>query len=178
MLRLTGRPAGAVQAFQQALGAHRPYGGRSDSTGGRDQLASVHNELAWLLATCPDVKLRDPGRAVASARKAVELEPEVGDFWGALGVARYRLGEWGAAIAALEKAESLTPEEDPAIRGFFLAMSHWRLRHEDKARAWYDKAVAWMEKNRPRDEVLIRLRAETEALAGLSELPAEVFVGP
>jgi tetratricopeptide (TPR) repeat protein len=131
-----------------------------------------------VLATCDDREARDPARAVELARKAVELSPEVGDFWSALGVARYRLGEWDAAIAALENAESLTPEEDPATRGFFLAMSHWRLGHADAARAWYDKAVAWMEKNRPRDEALLRFRAEAEALTGPSGLPAKVFVGP
>jgi tetratricopeptide (TPR) repeat protein len=35
----------------------------------------VLNNLAWLLATCPDEQLRDPPRALALARRAAELEP-------------------------------------------------------------------------------------------------------
>jgi hypothetical protein len=88
------------------------------------------------------------------------------------------VGEWDAAVAALDKAESLTPEGDPATRGFFLAMSHWRLRHADKARSWYDKAAAWMERNPPRDRELLHFREEAEALMGLAEMPADVFARP
>jgi Flp pilus assembly protein TadD len=59
--------------------------------------ANSHNNLAWLLATCPDVKLRDPGQAVAHAQKAVELAPGSGTFWNTLGVAQYHNGAWKAA---------------------------------------------------------------------------------
>ena len=57
-------------------------------------------------------------------------------------------------------------------------MAHRRLGREDVARTWYDKAVAWMEKNRPRDEVLVRFRAEAAALLGRDDLPADVFARP
>jgi eukaryotic-like serine/threonine-protein kinase len=166
VLRLTGRPAEAVQAFQQALGAHRPYGGTSDSPGGRDQLASVHNELAWLLATCPDVKSRDPGRAVASARKAVELGPEKGAFWNTLGVAAYRAGDWAEARTALAKSMALGRGGD-AFDWFFLAMAHWQRGEREEARKWYQQAVAWAEKHRPRDEELRRFRGEAAELLGM-----------
>jgi hypothetical protein len=39
-------------------------------------------------------------------------------------------------------------------------MAHRQLGHEDEARMWYDKAVDWMEKNRPDHEELQRFRAE------------------
>src|SRR5262249_13545544 len=54
----------------------------------------AHNALAWLLATCPDAKLRDPERAVELARKAIQLKPEVGIYRKTLGVAHYRAGDW------------------------------------------------------------------------------------
>jgi hypothetical protein len=47
---------------------------------------------------------------------------------------------------------------------FFLAMEHWRLGHVKEARAWYDKAVEWMDKNRPQDEELGSFRAAAEEL--------------
>ena len=38
-----------------------------------------------------------------------------------------------------------------------------------EARKWYDQAVAWMEKERPKDEDLRRCRAEAAALLGLPD---------
>ncbi|MFH1091701.1 MAG: tetratricopeptide repeat protein [Pseudomonadota bacterium] len=38
--------------------------------------ALPHNELAWLLATCPDKKFRDPKRAVELADTAVKIDPK------------------------------------------------------------------------------------------------------
>ena len=40
------------------------------------QIAAAHNDLAWLLATCPDAKVRDAARAVELAKRAVELAPK------------------------------------------------------------------------------------------------------
>ena len=47
---------------------------------------------------------------------------------------------------------------------FFLAMAHWQVGEKDKARQWYAKAVAWMDKNKPTDAELTRFRAEAKAL--------------
>jgi superkiller protein 3 len=164
-LAATGEPAEAVACYDQALRV-------------KPDDAAAQANLAWLLATCQDPKLRDPARAVELARKAVALSPEAGSTWKSLGVARYRVGEWASAIADLEKSEALEPDTHLAFNGFFLAMSHWRLRRLVEARQWYDKAVARMEKSRPGDEEPRRLRAEAGALMGLAELPADVFARP
>ena len=66
--------------------------------------AGSRNMLAWSLATIPDPRLRDPQRALRVAKKAVEQRPQSGDFRNTLGVAHYRVGEWKAAIEALEKS--------------------------------------------------------------------------
>jgi hypothetical protein len=47
---------------------------------------------------------------------------------------------------------------------FFLAMAHARMGDKQEARKWFDRAVAWMEKNRPGDDELRRFRAEAEEL--------------
>src|SRR5262249_12415820 len=80
-----------------------------------------HNRLAWLLATCPDVKVRDPGRAIALARKAVRLEPKNGVYWRTLGHAEHRAGNWESAIAILDKAKALGSPGDN-LEWFPLAM--------------------------------------------------------
>ena len=126
------------------------------------------NALAWLLATCPEPKVRDPRRAVETAKKAVQLAPTEGAYWNTLGAAHYQAGAWKAAVEALMKSVQLRKGGD-SFDFFFLAMAHWQLNEKDKARAWYDQAVAWMDKNSPQDEELKRFRAEAAVLLGTKE---------
>ena len=127
-----------------------------------------HRHFAWLLATSPDAKVRNPQRAIELAKKTVELAPKEGKNWNTLGVAYYRSGDWKGAIAALEKSMELRKSGD-AFDWFFVAMAHWKLDHQKEAREWYEKAVAWMEKNQPKDEELRRFRAEAEELLGMKK---------
>jgi tetratricopeptide (TPR) repeat protein/tRNA A-37 threonylcarbamoyl transferase component Bud32 len=129
-------------------------------------MAEWHNELAWLLANYPGLKLGEPGQAVAHAKKAVELAPGRSDFWNTLGVAQYRNGAWKAAIEALMKSVQIGKGGD-SNDFFFLAMAHGQLNEKEKARAWYDRAVAWMDKYQPQNKELKRFHAEATALLGL-----------
>ena len=121
------------------------------------------NSLAWLLATCPDQKFRDPSRAVELAKKAVELAPKDGSQWNTLGVAQYRAGSRKAASEALNKSMALEKGGN-SFDWFFLAMAHWHLGERDQAREWYRQAIGWMKKNQANNEELRRFRAEAEAL--------------
>ena len=112
--------------------------------------------------------MRDPKQAVAHAQKAVELAPDQADYWNTLGVARYRNGNWKSAIEALMKSAQLRNGGD-SFDFFFLAMAHWKLNEKEKARAWYDQAVAWMDNYSPQDEELKRFRDEAAALLGLAK---------
>ena len=73
----------------------------------RQELASSLNNLAWLLATCPDERIRKPPEAVQVGKRATDLKPLDGHYWGTLGTAYYRSRDWEASIAALDKALSL-----------------------------------------------------------------------
>jgi serine/threonine protein kinase/Tfp pilus assembly protein PilF len=137
--------------------------------------AGVLNGLAWLLATCPEPGLRDAGRAVRLAGQAVEKAPQAGEYGTTLGVARYRAGDWKAAVAALDKSAGRS-QGGSAVDHLFLAMAHRQLGDPDKARQCYDQAVRWMEKNkealekdRPRGEELRRFRSEAEEVLGLTK---------
>jgi tetratricopeptide (TPR) repeat protein/serine/threonine protein kinase len=137
--------------------------------------ASVLNDLAWLLATCPGVKLRDPHRAVVLGGKAVAAAPKTGDYWNTLGVAHYRAGDWKAAITALDKSVKLRQGGD-AVDYLFLAMAHWQLGNRDQARKAYDHAVQWLEKNKQalekdtaRAEEFLRFRIEAEEVLELKK---------
>jgi tetratricopeptide (TPR) repeat protein/serine/threonine protein kinase len=137
--------------------------------------APAHNALAWLLATCPDAKLRDPDQAVKLAQKAVQLGPLEGGSWNTLGVAHYRAGDWKAAITALDKSKELKKGGN-ACDFFFLAMAHGKRGSHDEARKAYDQAVEWLEKNQAalekdqwRGEELRCFRSEAEDVLKLKK---------
>jgi WD40 repeat protein/tetratricopeptide (TPR) repeat protein len=121
--------------------------------------ARSRNNLAWTLATCPDVRFRDPAQAVKMAREAVALIPAQGEYWNTLGAALYRAGSWKEAVAALEKSIEFRGGGD-SFDWFFLAMAQWKLGQKDRARQGLARAVAWMEKNQPSNNELRRFRAE------------------
>jgi serine/threonine protein kinase/WD40 repeat protein len=126
------------------------------------------NNLAWMLVTCPEPKLRNPSRALELAKGAVKLAPQRPHYWNTLGVAHYRAGNWSEAIEKLKKAEELGPDIHFAWNAFFIAMAYCRLAEKQQARAWYERAVSWMERNQPNveqlREELRRFRAEAEEL--------------
>jgi len=108
------------------------------------------------------VAVKHAKTAAELAKKAIELAPKKGGYCNTLGAAQYRAGDWNAAIDALEKSMQLRSGGD-STDWLFLAMAHWQLAHKDEARQWYDKAVEWMDKNKPDHEELRRFRAERVA---------------
>ncbi|MHB8974423.1 MAG: protein kinase domain-containing protein [Pirellulaceae bacterium] len=138
-----------------------------------EKRVQLSNDLAWHLATCPDQNVWRPARAVALAQKAVKLAPKEGMYWNTLGVAQYRTGDHKAALESLTKSMELRSGGNPCD-WYFLTMAHWQLGNKDEARQWYDKAAAWMDKNKPNDEELLRFRAEAaELLATPIKPPAD-----
>jgi Flp pilus assembly protein TadD len=133
--------------------------------------AAACNDLAWLLANCPDLKFRNPRRAVEVARNAVEAAPKQGTFWNTLGVAHYRAGDWKPAIAALEKSMALRGGGD-AWDYCFMAMARWQSGDHDAARKWYGRAVRWQEKNK---EVLEKDRLFAQELRHFRREAEEVL---
>jgi uncharacterized protein HemY len=147
--------AEAVASYREAL-SRKP------------DLAPAHNNLAWLFATCPEISMRDARQAVFHAGRAVELAPGDAGFWNTLGMARYRDGDWKGAITAVKKSMEIAKDSD-ASDCFILAMAHSQSGDARQAREWFDKAVAWMDNNKPKDEELLRSRAEAAELLGLRE---------
>jgi tetratricopeptide (TPR) repeat protein/predicted Ser/Thr protein kinase len=134
----------------------------------RGQLLICQYELAWLLVTCRDPEVRDPIRGNALAKQTVERAPRVAAYWNTRGIAEYRLGGLAAAKTSLMKAMELDKGGN-AFEWYFLAMVEWRLGDKEQARKWYDQAVAWSEKHRPRHGELVRFRAEAAGLLGIKD---------
>jgi tetratricopeptide (TPR) repeat protein len=74
-----------------------------------DQAVSLNN-LAWLLVTVPSEELRDPGRALVLARKAVALERSP-VFLDTLAEACYSNGLTEEAIALIQEAITSATED-------------------------------------------------------------------
>src|SRR5262249_12396894 len=159
----TGQAKGAGAAYSQAVAR---YGAALEQN--PNQMASL-NGLAWLLATCPDVRYRDADRAVLLAKQATAQTQRAGYPWTTLGVAHYRAENWPAAVTALETALSLNAAAPDRAMGeaystFFLAMAHLQLGNHAEAQRRYDQAVSWMAQRQPQDEQLRRFRAEAMRL--------------
>jgi tetratricopeptide (TPR) repeat protein/serine/threonine protein kinase len=127
------------------------------------------DELARLLATCPEVDRQSAQRGAAAIHKAVERSPDSVAAWTGLGWAHYRAGDWKASIEALEKSCALqkTPKGGGPAQWFFLAMAHWQLGDKDQAQTWYEKATTWIEKTGPRDQDFGGSQAEAAELMGI-----------
>jgi serine/threonine protein kinase/WD40 repeat protein len=156
-----GRFHEAKVAFEKALAAEP-----------EDALAQ--NNFAWLLATCPDAKLREPARAVELAQRAVKLKAKAATYWNTLGVAQYRKKDYKEAIDSLNKSTAMQGEN--AVDGFFLAMAHWKLGQKKLARKHYDHALADMEKRLPalandahHTDELRRSQAEAAEVLGIEK---------
>jgi tetratricopeptide (TPR) repeat protein len=92
LLHKTGDCAGAATEFRQALLA------QSDSV-------EALNNLAWLLATCPDPSVRNGAEAVRCAERASRLPaPEGMCVPGTLAAAYAEAGRFKEAVATAEKA--------------------------------------------------------------------------
>src|SRR5262249_52479475 len=119
-----------------------------------------------------DSRLRNPQRALAMAETMIALEPRQPAYWNTLGVTQYRCGAWQAAADSLLKS-MLGGRGGDSSDWFFLAMIQWQLNDQMGARTWYDRAVAWMDQNKPDDEELRRFRAEAAELLGVKTAQPE-----
>jgi len=165
LLRRTGRTSEAEERERrsaQAAGRWREAVDRMVEQKPED--ADELNGISWWLATWPVPAMRDPARAVELARKAVEREPKNGAYWGTLGVADYRAGDWGRAVEDLERSRELLGKTPDARLSFALAMARWRQGSQDEARTQFERASTTMGRYGMRDDEVRRFRDEAAAL--------------
>jgi tetratricopeptide (TPR) repeat protein len=77
------------------------------------KLGRAYLSAAWLMATCPDAKFRDPEKAVAAAEKALDLD---GDkdyrYLDTLAAAQANAGQFDLAKATITKALAAAPQKE------------------------------------------------------------------
>ena len=121
--------------------------------------SAIRNDLAWLLASRRGGSGRSYRRAVELAGRAVEIAPDGRSAWNTLGVASYRAGDDRGAVRALEKSLLLRDGGDP-YDWLFLALARHRLGDRDRARALFERSVAWIADRKSSDPDLVRFKAE------------------
>jgi serine/threonine protein kinase/formylglycine-generating enzyme required for sulfatase activity/tetratricopeptide (TPR) repeat protein len=124
------------------------------------------NELARLYAMCPP-PVRDPGKALPLAERAVDLIPNKVPFRSTLGIVYYRLGRFDDAVAELDRGIAATTEH--TVCDYFVrALALHRSGHAKEALADYDRARRWADElgptMAPTQQALLRaVRAEADA---------------
>ena len=121
LMHQTGDYAGAAEQFRQVL-LVQP-----------DSLESLNN-LAWLLATCPEEKVRDGAEAVRCAERASRLPPRKGIcVMGTLAAAYAEAGRFQEAVATAERA---VETETAAGETRFAALNTQLLTYYRAGRPW------------------------------------------
>jgi tetratricopeptide (TPR) repeat protein/tRNA A-37 threonylcarbamoyl transferase component Bud32 len=128
--------------------------------------AATQHELARLLVHRPRPGKDHVEEAIDLAKKAVKAAPTVGKYWGTLGTAHYRAGQWRDALVAFQQADKLR-DDSKSLDWLYLAMIYVQLGEKEEGRNWYDRAVEWMEENDPDSGELNDLRAEAAELLGI-----------
>jgi tetratricopeptide (TPR) repeat protein len=171
-LQKAGDDAGVEAAYRRALDTLRTArGSPSLSPSAPLKLldkseAAVRTSLALLLAV-PGRSPEQAREAVALAKRAVELDPDIGNTWCTLALARYRVGDWPGASSAIEHSMGLRGGGD-ANDWVILAMIRWRQGDRAEARRWYEQATSKIKRQDGSDGDLLRLRDEASALLATS----------
>jgi tetratricopeptide (TPR) repeat protein len=121
-------------------------------------------ERGWLLAASHNPQVRKPEAAIEPAKRAVELAPQEGKYWAALGMAYYRASRHREAVSALEEAQRLGGQG--MASALFLAMTRWQTGDRDRARRDYAAIKGDLEKAAATDEQARQWLAEATALFG------------
>jgi hypothetical protein len=74
--------------------------------------SSAYNNLAWLLATCPNAAFRNGDEAIRLAQRATELSPHIPTMFDTLAAAYAEAGRFPEALVTAHKALELATQEN------------------------------------------------------------------
>ncbi len=132
------------------------------------QSPELLNDRSWRVVRQPGLSKSAYQHALLQAQEACRLAPDNGELLNTLGVARYRAGQYPAALEALTEADRL---QSPRYQGShpadlaFLSMTHHALGQKNKAEAFLGRLRDAMKQTRwARDAEARAFLQEAEAL--------------
>jgi WD40 repeat protein/Flp pilus assembly protein TadD len=131
--------------------------------------AGACNQLARLQVTGPE-PLRNPGKALPLAERAVKLAGGQATYHNTLGIVYYRNGRYQDAIRELDASLRGGRGQFDAFDLYFQAMCHQQLGEAEKAKACFDRAARWQEGRKLpayQREVLQQFRVEAGKVLGI-----------
>jgi tetratricopeptide (TPR) repeat protein len=146
------RPVEAIAAFRTAL---------ADKPGSAVYL----NELAWLLATTDDVKVKNGPEAVRHAEAAVKAAATNANYWNTLAAAQLAAHDAHAALAAVEHAASLR-QRDSIDDWALLALIYIHLDDREHAKDFHQRVAARLAQNPKASRTLLRQHAAAATALG------------
>ena len=153
-----GREKEAIAEFREAIRL-RPEG------------TVAHTNLAFVTALDPGRSRQEYEEALVHARKGIEAEPKDGGCYIAVSLVEYRPGHLTESLAAGQQGMILS-DGGNAFYWFVLAMVYSRTGDKDKAREWFEKAVAQAKSDAPDESDARRLWTEAAKLLGQPGPPA------
>ncbi len=115
-------------------------------------IPEADNWVAWTCVLLPDA-VKELDRPVKLAEGALRSDPNNHSYSQTLGATLYRAGRFAEAVRRLEETNNAWEQDPnklasycPGYTHFFLAMSHHRLGHAQKASQWLDKASKWIDR--------------------------------
>ncbi len=104
--------------------------------------ASARNNLAWLLATCPDSSLRNASRALSLIEPVYQAQPQVGELRDTYAACLAATGQYALAVELASKlaadAARLAAHTQQEVDRQLAAMLEARLARYQQARPWID----------------------------------------
>ena len=133
----------------------------------------IHSVAAWPNIASWDVVRRTDAdeaayrTALEYADAAARLEPENSYILNTLGIAQYRVGQYGESLKALTRSDEIYSKQPTGPEPgdiAFLAMAYHRLAHADQARQLLDRLRQLLEQD--------RWKNDTDSLSFLREAEA------
>jgi tetratricopeptide (TPR) repeat protein len=123
----------------------------------------VLHALVLATGSDPNAAQRDLLRMVDLANRAIVLDPRDSESWRVLGMAQLNSRSFQPAVRSFQRAEEYRGGGDSSI-WFGKSMAHALHGDRRQARLWFDKAVEWMNSNRPTDQGLMMLRSQAASV--------------
>lgn len=104
-------------------------------------LARALNDLAWALISVKSGQASEPGRAIAIAKEAAQIDPSSAMIYNTMGIAYYQQGNWNQCILSLTRSLAASDRGGAFLDFVYLSLANANLQETHLARSWALRAL-------------------------------------